>query len=144
MVIPLEPLSVLIVFIQGLDLDRALISTMMIIRELNFKNLLMEKEGLKLLNELRERMEKLHICSHEKYNRELLDAVELYHMLDVSFLVLSAGLTRQESRGAHYREDFPARDDDKWLVNIVFKKHGEDLNKRNEKVNLSHFSPESQ
>jgi len=100
-------------------------------------------EGLKLLTGLRDEIRNLRICSHEKFNRELLDAFELLHMLDVSTLVLNGGLAREESRGAHCREDFPDRDDDKWLVNIVFRKNGEDLSKRYEKVKLSHIGLES-
>jgi fumarate reductase (CoM/CoB) subunit A len=101
------------------------------------------KEGLDSLNGLRKELQKLCICGEQKYNRELIDAFELQHMLDVSFLILSAGFMREESRGAHFREDFPIRKDDKWLVNIVLNKKGEDLRKGTEKVRLSHFSPES-
>ena len=56
---------------------------------------------------------------------------------------MSAGSMREESRGAHCREDFTTQDDDNWLVNIVLKKNGENLNKRTEKVGLSLLSPES-
>lgn len=101
------------------------------------------KEGLDSLNGLREELQKLCICGEQKYNRELIDAFELQYMLDVSFLILSAGYTREESRGAHFREDFPISKDDKWLVNIVLRKKGVDLIKSTEKVRLSHLSPES-
>jgi succinate dehydrogenase/fumarate reductase flavoprotein subunit len=38
-----------------------------------------------------------------------------------------AALTRTESRGAHYRDDFPERNDKEWLKNIVFAWNGEEL-----------------
>ena len=45
--------------------------------------------------------------------------MELKNMLTLSSMVVKAGLLREESRGAHFRSDFPASDD-KWLKNIVF------------------------
>jgi succinate dehydrogenase/fumarate reductase flavoprotein subunit len=42
-------------------------------------------------------------------------------MLTLSSMVVKAGLLREESRGAHFRSDFPASDDKNWLKNIVFQ-----------------------
>ena len=89
------------------------------------------------------RPEKLNAFTDFVMVPELLDAFELLHMLNVSTLVLNGGLAREESRGAHYREDFPARDDARWLVNIVFSKKGEDLDTRYEKVDLSRIGLEA-
>ncbi|MDY0194937.1 MAG: FAD-binding protein [Sulfurovaceae bacterium] len=49
------------------------------------------------------------------YNTELQEAIELGHMLDYSLFIVEGALARQESRGAHFREDFPTRDDVKFL-----------------------------
>ncbi|MBI2956330.1 MAG: succinate dehydrogenase flavoprotein subunit [Acidobacteria bacterium] len=49
------------------------------------------------------------------FNTDLVEAVELGFLLDVAEVTVEAALARQESRGAHYREDFPQRDDVKWL-----------------------------
>ncbi len=49
------------------------------------------------------------------FNTELMEAVELGFLLDVAETVAAAALARDESRGAHYREDHPLRDDDHWL-----------------------------
>lgn len=46
--------------------------------------------------------------------------MELKNMLMLSSFVIEAALLRQESRGAHYRTDYPNTDDEKWLINIVF------------------------
>jgi succinate dehydrogenase / fumarate reductase flavoprotein subunit len=40
-------------------------------------------------------------------------------MLDVAEMVAMASLLRKESRGAHYREDYPTKDDEQWLKNII-------------------------
>lgn len=47
--------------------------------------------------------------------------MELVNMLTLASLVVKAAILRQESRGAHYRTDYPATDDQKWLRNIVFQ-----------------------
>ena len=47
---------------------------------------------------------------------------ELQNMLTVSFLVTSAAKTRAESRGTHYRLDFPQRDDSRWRLHLLWKR----------------------
>ncbi len=49
------------------------------------------------------------------FNTELQEAVELGHMLEFSLFIVEGGLAREESRGAHYREDFPSRNDEKFM-----------------------------
>jgi succinate dehydrogenase / fumarate reductase flavoprotein subunit len=53
------------------------------------------------------------------YNRELLDLIELGHMLDLAEVIILGALHREESRGAHFREDFPQRNDDKFLAHTL-------------------------
>ena len=55
-------------------------------------------------------MDKGHV-----YNTDLMEAVELGFLLDCADCLVAAALARDESRGAHYREDHPLRDDDHWL-----------------------------
>jgi len=45
---------------------------------------------------------------------------ELQNMLAVCFLIATAALTRTESRGAHYRTDFPNRDDEHWRLHLLW------------------------
>lgn len=47
----------------------------------------------------------------------------LQSMLIVAEMIIKSALKREESRGAHYREDFPVRDDRNWKVNIVLKRN---------------------
>jgi len=54
------------------------------------------------------------------YNFELRDALEMFYRLDVEEMATRAALMRTESRGSHYREDFPRRNDREWLKNIVW------------------------
>ncbi len=48
------------------------------------------------------------------FNLDLIETLELGHMLDFSKAIVEGALARQESRGAHYRDDYPKRDDEKW------------------------------
>jgi succinate dehydrogenase / fumarate reductase flavoprotein subunit len=50
-----------------------------------------------------------------QFNTDLLEAIELRNLVDTANLVARCALNRQESRGAHSREDFPDRDDHQWL-----------------------------
>lgn len=50
----------------------------------------------------------------ELYGKELLDSIELRSAARVATLILEAALMRRESRGAHFREDFPGQNDAQW------------------------------
>ena len=68
------------------------------------------------LRELQERYGKIAIHDHSRtFNTEWTVALELGCMLDVAETVVQSALNRTESRGAHQRTDFPARDDEKFL-----------------------------
>ncbi len=56
------------------------------------------------------------------YNMELVEALELGFMLDLADVVALSALNREESRGAHFRTDFPKRDDEKFLFHqLVYR-----------------------
>jgi fumarate reductase (CoM/CoB) subunit A len=61
------------------------------------------------------------------YNYELRDALEFPFRLALEEMSTQAALMRTESRGSHYREDFPKRNDKEWLKNIVFCLKGGEL-----------------
>ncbi len=69
-----------------------------------------------LLGGLRERFERVYVEDTGKvFNTEVMEAVELGFLLDCADATVAAALARDESRGAHYREDHPLRDDEHWL-----------------------------
>jgi fumarate reductase (CoM/CoB) subunit A len=59
---------------------------------------------------------------HKKYNRERMEAIEVGLMIKTASFVARAALSRNESRGSHYRTDFPVLDDKDWLRNTVLRK----------------------
>ena len=53
------------------------------------------------------------------FNTEFISALELDYMLELAEVILRSAVERTESRGAHQRIDFPARDDDKFLAHSL-------------------------
>jgi succinate dehydrogenase / fumarate reductase flavoprotein subunit len=71
---------------------------------------------LKLIDELLERFNHIRIDDKSNtFNTDLQEAMELGHMLESAKFVVVGALMREESRGGHFREDFPTRDDEKFL-----------------------------
>jgi fumarate reductase flavoprotein subunit len=72
------------------------------------------------LRALQERSRNLAIQDHSRtFNTELTAALELAFMLDVAEAMVHSALRREESRGAHQRTDFPARDDARFLAHSL-------------------------
>lgn len=68
------------------------------------------------LKKLREDFEQIRVTDKSKmFNTDLQEALELGHMLDFASFIVEGAIAREESRGAHFREDFPTRDDAKFL-----------------------------
>ncbi len=62
-------------------------------------------------------------CKDRTYNRDRMEAIEVPFMIRTGLLVAHAALYRKESRGSHYRTDFPERDDRDWLRNVIVKRN---------------------
>ena len=86
-----------------------------------------EGEGLararKDIRRLQERYAGARVMDHSKcFNTDLLAAIETEHLLTFSEVIVAGAEARTESRGAHYRTDFPRRDDETWLNHtLAFK-----------------------
>ena len=89
----------------------------------NAKGLLQARE---CIQELKERYQ--HVALQDRqtwFNSELTETLELGSLLDISEAVIECALAREESRGAHYREDFPKRDDARFLKHtLIWNKDG--------------------
>ena len=72
------------------------------------------------VKELRTRFKNIRIKDKSKvFNTELQEAIELGHMIDYSAFIVESAIARNESRGAHYREDFEQRDDENFLKHTM-------------------------
>ena len=78
-------------------------------------------QAIETVRDLKQRFQNdLHIDDRGKvFNQEMLDAWELGAMLDLAEATAVSALCREESRGAHSREDFPKRDDVNWLKHTL-------------------------
>ena len=92
------------------------------------------REAVKLRKAIKKilELEKTFYSKHSVLRRyadyeSVVNTWEVKSALVVCKAVLRSALMRQESRGAHYRSDFPKRDDSKWKVNIHCIKRGEEM-----------------
>jgi succinate dehydrogenase / fumarate reductase flavoprotein subunit len=75
------------------------------------------------------------------FNTELLEALELGYLLDLAELTAESALARQESRGAHSREDYPERDDENWLKHTLAYRTENGVELRYKPVSITRFQP---
>jgi succinate dehydrogenase / fumarate reductase flavoprotein subunit len=77
-----------------------------------------------------------------RYNTELLEVIELGGLLDLAEILVESALIRQESRGAHFREDFSKRDDVNWLKHTLAFQGSRGIEFRYKPVTITKFQPQ--
>jgi succinate dehydrogenase / fumarate reductase flavoprotein subunit len=75
------------------------------------------------------------------YNTDLTEALELGCMIDCAEAIVAGALAREESRGAHYRDDFQKRDDANWLAHTLVYRTSGGLELRKKPVTITEFEP---
>ena len=75
------------------------------------------------------------------FNTDLLEANELGYLLDLAEVTVAGALARQESRGAHSREDFPERNDAKWLKHTLAYQGPKGPTLKYKPVSITRFEP---
>ncbi len=75
------------------------------------------------------------------FNLNLIEAIELGHMLDLAEVIVAGALARTESRGAHVRTDYPKRDDQKWMRHTLASVTKEGPNLTYLPVTVTEFQP---
>lgn len=99
----------------------------------NIKNLMWEKvaivrdekglnEALKKLQKMQDDLENLDVSDNTQYNTDLVTALEVINMVEICILSVKSAILRRESRGAHFRSDFPETNDE-WKRSIVINKN---------------------
>lgn len=83
-----------------------------------------QEEGLSkvlsVIKSLKNRYEGVAIDNRERrFNTDLLEALELESLLGLANVILDSAIARKESRGAHFREDYPIRDDQNWFKHTL-------------------------
>lgn len=84
------------------------------------------RDALDEIHDLQARFENARVMDKSsRFNTDILAAIETEHLLSFSEVIATGALDRTESRGAHYRTDYPQRDDENWIKHTVIHK-GED------------------
>jgi succinate dehydrogenase / fumarate reductase flavoprotein subunit len=98
--------------------------------------------ALAKVTELKGRYDKVAITDcGSVFNTELLEARELGYLLDIALVTVVSALARTESRGAHSREDYPERDDAKWLKHTLAYQGKKAPSLRYKPVSITRFEP---
>ncbi|MBZ0155928.1 MAG: succinate dehydrogenase flavoprotein subunit [Alphaproteobacteria bacterium] len=94
------------------------------------------------LQAFRERAERVKIRDKGRiFNTELMEAIELRHLISLGEAIAGSALQRRESRGAHSREDYPKRDDENWLKHTFAFRTERGLEFRFKPVTITRFQP---
>ena len=98
----------------------------------NIKNLMWENvaivrdektlnDALKQLLEMQKDLDNLDVGDNTQYNTDLVTALEVINMVEICILIVKSAILRRESRGAHFRSDFPESIDE-WKKSIIMNK----------------------
>ncbi len=100
------------------------------------------KAALEKIGELKDRYRNISVQDKGNcFNRDLLDALELGNMLDLAEIIAMGALYREESRGAHSREDFPQRDDEQFLKHTMVRRTEDGPQIFDKPVTITRFEP---
>ena len=82
------------------------------------------REGIAKLDDLRARVENVALADRSNaFNTSRIECLELQNLFETAEATAIVAEARDESRGAHAREDFTERDDENWLCHSLY--HGE-------------------
>ncbi len=101
------------------------------------------KACLAKVKELQERFQNVGLSDHGGvFNTEFNEAVETRNLLEFAEFIVEGALARQESRGAHSRTDFTARDDENWLKHTMAFKRDDGIELRFKPVIINDYQPQ--
>jgi succinate dehydrogenase/fumarate reductase flavoprotein subunit len=94
------------------------------------------------VEEIAAELETVSVPGPPEVNYAWQEALDLHNQLTVARALLAAALAREESRGAHFRADFPTADDEHWLRYVVVEQAGDGtLRIRDAPVEFSRAAP---
>ena len=95
-----------------------------------------------IIQGLRRRAKDVAVSDKGKlFNTELLEAMELGYLLDISLAVIESAQARKESRGGHARDDFPKRNDQAWLKHTLATLNGDNVALDYKPVTITRYQP---
>ena len=101
------------------------------------------EKALQKIKELKERFKNVKVEDKSLvWNTDLVMTLETGFLLDLAEVVAMGALLREESRGGHFRRDFPKRDDEKWLKHtLAYRKENGELTFDYIPVNITYWKP---
>jgi succinate dehydrogenase/fumarate reductase flavoprotein subunit len=99
-------------------------------------------EGLQTIQELKGKMDQVGIAGSRVCNISWNDWLNMRNLLDASEMIGRSALERKESRGAHYRNDFPEKNNKEYLKNFFIKREKGEPKIYERPVALSRLRPE--
>jgi len=79
-------------------------------------------QALEQIGQLKQRAERAVVTGHREYNNGWHTAIDLNNLLTVSEIITRSALERRESRGGHFRDDCPDKDENCATFNILARK----------------------
>jgi len=102
------------------------------------------RQAVEKIRELKDRFKFVRVDDQgSTYNTDLMEAWEVGCLLDVAEVTAVAALERTESRGAHAREDYPKRDDKKWLKHSLAYLEKDGVRLEFKPVTITKFKPKA-
>jgi len=100
------------------------------------------KSCIAAIQDLKERYKKGKVTDKgQLFNSELYEIIELGNMLEMAEIISTAALARQESRGGHFRTDFPKRDDQDFLKHSLVSRNESGLELKYKPVVITRYQP---
>ncbi|MFP4100922.1 succinate dehydrogenase/fumarate reductase flavoprotein subunit [Coleofasciculus sp.] len=108
-----------------------------------FRTEALMQEGLNQLQQLKQQYQNIYLDDKGScWNTELIEALELRNLMVVGEIILTSALNRQESRGAHSREDYPQRDDTNFLKHTLAYYSSAGIDLQYKSVAMTRFEPQ--
>ena len=99
-------------------------------------------EGLQIIGEIKEKLNQVGIAGGRTCNIAWNDWLNLRNLVDASEMIGRSALERKESRGAHYRSDFPKKNNREYLKNFLIKRTNGEMRIYERPLNLNRLKPE--
>jgi len=100
------------------------------------------KDALEKIRALQKRFKNVRVRDKGSvFNTDFVDVLETSHLLDFSEVIVLGALERKESRGAHYRKDYPKRDDANWLKHTLARRVDGEIKLEYKPVVITRFQP---
>lgn len=104
------------------------------------------EEALKDIKEMQEGLKRVSLpggLSSRRFHQGLVNAFEAALMLDLGEIIAAGALRREESRGSHYRTDYPHRDDARWLEHTIASWSPEGPSFSSKPVTITKYPPKA-